>query len=86
MSYISTPDRRQSKTLLILDECGGSNTAINSVFNCYLPPFGQNFPREHSAKQLTFIKLLFVIKIFPSPIFGWPFYTGFTVCDVINKT
>ena len=55
MNNISTPDRRQSKTLLILDECGGSNIAINSVFNCHLSPFGQNAPREHSANQLTFI-------------------------------
>ena len=34
---------------------------------------------EHSAILLTFIKLPFVIKIFLSSIFEWPFYTGFTV-------
>ena len=34
---------------------------------------------EHSAILLTFIKLPFVIKIFVSSIFEWPFYTGFTV-------
>ena len=27
----------------------------------------------------SFIKLLFVIKIFVLSIFEWPFYTGFTV-------
>ena len=35
--------------------------------------------KEHSAILLTFIKLPFVIKIFVSSIFEWPFYTGFTV-------
>ena len=34
---------------------------------------------EHSAILSTFIKLLFVIKIFVLSIFEWPFYTGFTV-------
>ena len=39
---------------------------------------------EHSAILLTFIKLPFVIKIFVLCIFGWPFYTGFTVvCRVV---
>ena len=32
-----TPDRRQSKTLLIIDE-RGSKIARNSVFNCHLSP------------------------------------------------
>ena len=32
---------------------------------------------------LTFIKLLFVIKIFVLSIFEWPFYTGFTVYSVV---
>ena len=34
---------------------------------------------EHSAILSTFIKLPFVIKIFVSSIFEWPFYTGFVV-------
>ena len=34
---------------------------------------------EHSTILLTFIQLPFVIKIFVSSIFEWPFYTGFTV-------
>ena len=34
---------------------------------------------EHSAIRLTFIKLLFVIKILVLSIFEWPFYTGFSV-------
>ena len=44
---------------------------------------GQKYCRmlqgEHSAILSTFIKLLFVIKIFILPIFEWLFYTGFTV-------
>ena len=36
-------------------------------------------PLEHSAILLTFIKLLFVIKIFVLSIYEWLFYTGFTV-------
>ena len=36
---------------------------------------------EHSAILLTFIKLLFVIKIFVLSIFDWPFYAGFTVYE-----
>ena len=39
---------------------------------------------EHSAILLTFIKLPFVIKILVLSIFEWPFYTGFTVKDVIH--
>ena len=34
---------------------------------------------EHSAILSTFIKLLFVIKIFVLSIYEWPLKTGFTV-------
>ena len=40
---------------------------------------------EHSAILLTFIKLLFVIKIFILSIFEWTFYTGFTVYEKSPK-
>ena len=47
---------------------------------------GQKYYRmlqgEHSAILLTFIKLPIVIKTFVLTIFGWPFYTGFTVPKV----
>ena len=36
-------------------------------------------PLEHSAILLTFIKLLFVIKVIVLSIFEWLFYTWFTV-------
>ena len=52
--------------------------AIYRLYNA-----GQKYCRmlqgEHSAILSTFIKLLFVIKIFVLSIFEWPFYTGFTV-------
>ena len=40
---------------------------------------------EHSAIHLTFIKLLFVIKVFVLSFFEWLFYTGFTVFWLRNK-
>ena len=48
------------------------------------PNAGQKYCRmlqgEHSAILLTFIKQPCVIKNFVLFIFGWPFYTGFTIC------
>ena len=40
---------------------------------------------EHSAILSTFIKLLFVIKIVVLSIFERPFYTGFTVNDLLQE-
>ena len=49
---------------------------------------GQKYCRmlqwEHSAILSTFTKLPFVIKIFFSFFFEWPFYTGFTVFTCSN--
>ena len=43
-------------------------------------------PKEHSAILPTSMKLPCVIKIFVLSIFGWLFYTGFTVCwNMINN-
>ena len=39
---------------------------------------------EYSAILSTFIKLQFFIKIFVFSIFEWLFYTGLTVCYVVN--
>ena len=39
-----------------------------------------------SAIFSTFIKILFVVKIFVLSIFEWPFYTGFTVCTLCVLT
>ena len=41
--------------------------------------------REHSAILSTFIKLLFVIKIFVLSMFEWPLKTGFTVFQYISS-
>ena len=46
---------------------------------------GQRYCRMlHSAILSTFIKLLIVIKTVVLSIFEWPFYTGFTVFDLID--
>ena len=49
---------------------------------------GQKYCRvlqgERSAILSTFIKLPFVIKIFVLSICEWPFYTGFTVLNLIS--
>ena len=57
-------------------------------FHCHLSlNAGQKYCRmlqgEHSAIRSTFIKLLFVIKIFVLSIFEWLFYTGFTVQECL---
>ena len=38
----------------------------------------------HSAILSTFIKLLFVIKVFVLPIFEWPLETCFYFTDILN--
>ena len=44
----NTPDRRQSKTLLTIDE-RGLNIARNSVFDCHLSPVGRQMTIKNSA-------------------------------------
>ena len=43
-----TPDRRQSKMLLTIDE-RGAKIARNSVFYCYLSPVGGQMAIENSV-------------------------------------
>ena len=49
---------------------------------------GQEYCRmlqgEHSAILSTFIMLPFVIKIFVSSIFEWPFYTGLLYFELLG--
>ena len=45
---IVTPDRRQSKTILTIDE-RGSYIARNSIFDCHLSPVG---PQMANLKQV----------------------------------
>ena len=42
----TTLDRRQSKILLTINECG-SKIARNSVFNCHLSPIGRQIAIEN---------------------------------------
>ena len=41
-----TPDRRQSKMLITIEECG-SKVARNSVFDCHLSPVGRQMAIEN---------------------------------------
>ena len=47
---VVTPDRRQSKTLLIIAE-RGSKIAINSVFDYHLSPIGRQMAIENSVSN-----------------------------------
>ena len=47
---IITPDRRQSKTLLTVDE-RGSKIARYSVFDCHLSPVGRQMAIENSVSN-----------------------------------
>ena len=47
---IITPDRRQSKTVLTIDD-HGSKLARNSVFDCYLSPVGRQMAIENSVSN-----------------------------------
>ena len=55
-SIIFTPGRRQSKTLLTIDE-RGSKLARNSVFDCYLTPDWRQMAIKNSVKRFlsTFV-------------------------------
>ena len=55
------------------------------VFKTNYNFMGRMLQGEHSAILLTFVKLLFVIKIFVLSIFEWPFYTGFTVASFLDN-
>ena len=45
-----TSGRRQSKTLLTIDECG-SKLARNCVFDCHLSPIGRQMAIENSVSN-----------------------------------
>ena len=52
---IITPDRRQSKTLLTIDE-HGSKIAINSVLDCHLSPVGRQMAIENSVSNDFYLR------------------------------
>ena len=45
-----TSDRRQSKTLLTINE-GGSKFIRNSIFDCHMSPVGQQMAMENSVSN-----------------------------------
>ena len=56
----TTPDRRQSKTLLTINE-RGSQIARNSVFTCHLSPVRQHMAIKDSVYNDFYIRLSIVL-------------------------
>ena len=67
-NFVSTPDRRQWKTLLTIDK-RGSEIASTSVFDCHLLPVGWLMAIKNSVSYLfglcSSIKLMFLIAAYP---------------------
>ena len=68
-NFVSTPDRRQSKILLTIDE-RGSEIATNSVFDCNLSPVAMSpMANENSVSNyfclFSMIILAFSIAAYP---------------------
>ena len=65
---VNTPDRRQSKTLLIIDE-RGSKIARNSVFDCHLSPDWRKMAIENTGSSAFDLHssrvLMFPIAAYP---------------------
>ena len=66
-AMISTPDRRQPKTLVPIDE-RGSKIARNSVFDCHLSPVGRQMTIENSIT--IFDQRLYSCNIFDCLLSG----------------
>ena len=64
-----TPDMRQSKTLLTIDE-RGSKTARNSVFNCHLSPVGRQMAIENSVSNDFLATFVDSINVFNCRLSG----------------
>ena len=66
--YTNTPGRRQSKTLLTIDE-RGSKIAKKSVFDCHLSPVGLQMSIENSVSNDFYLRssilLTFPIAAYP---------------------
>ena len=58
--YLCTPDRRQSKTLLKIDECG-SKIDRNSVFDCHLSPVERQMAMKNPVSNDFDLHLLIVL-------------------------
>ena len=66
--FVSTPDRRQSKTPFTMDE-RGSEIATTSVFDCHLSPVGRLIAIKNSISNYfdlrSSIVLTFLIAAYP---------------------
>ena len=61
-AMISTPDRRQPKTLVTINE-RGSKIARNSVFDCHLSPVGRQKTIENSVLTCLDLRLSIVLHV-----------------------
>ena len=68
-NFVFTPRRRQSKTLLPMDE-RGSEIATTSVFECHLSPVGRLMDIENFVSNLFYLRssivLTFSIAAYPA--------------------
>ena len=64
-----TPDRRQSKTLLTVDE-RGSKLARNSIFDCHLSPVGRQMVIENSVSNDFGSTFVDGINVFERRLYG----------------
>ena len=60
LSFLITPGRRQSKTLLTIDK-RGSYIARNSVFDCHLSPIGRQMAIENSVSNDFYLRSSIVL-------------------------
>ena len=55
-----TPDRRQSKTTLTIDE-RGSKTGRNGVFDCHLSPVGRQITIKNSVSNYSDLRSTIIL-------------------------
>ena len=67
LSFILTPDRQQSKTLLTIYKCG-SKIARNSVFDCHLSPVGRQMAIKISVSNYFWSTFVDSINVFWLPL------------------
>ena len=69
-----TPDKRQSKTLLPIDE-RGSKIATNSVFDCHLSPIGRQMTIKNSVSGDFYLRSSIVLTFSSA---AYPVYPSFS--------
>ena len=82
----TTPSRRQSKTLLTIDE-RGSKIAKNSVFDCYLSPIRRQMTIKNSVSSDFWSTYVDSINVYDCHLPGVITYTELTsFCKSLTPT